>query len=314
MSPQGLSGPFNKIYSNPDNLKKEIRDAWDKDIAGKIETKKSIKLESDLEKFIDAVDYKKFKIISPDKLISDVHRRENRHVYFQYFGVRKDDIERIKIDTPAEHQDYEAKYIHHLMDAYNDVESVSDVTPENVEETGENGSKKTTTYYNIKFTHDTKAYRLTRFRAEAPKYMEIESATFYYIFTLFFLMIDSRAKNMFMGFHGSPTTGLQYLKRKVVFEPYDMDTALGTNNSGVLKFGYYHLDTDTVSNIISGDDNSGKYRFTYVYAQGEGIEPEFIIDPKIFTDLQDTESYPNGISVDSSDEFYSFNFKNDGTC
>lgn len=135
MSPQGLSGPFNKIYSNPDNLKKEIKDAWDKDIAGKIESKKSIKLESDLEKFIDAFDYKKFKLISPDKLISDVHRRENRHVYFQYFGVRKDDIERIKIDTPAEHQDYEAKYIHHLMDAYNDVEGVSDVTPENIEDT-----------------------------------------------------------------------------------------------------------------------------------------------------------------------------------
>ena len=73
MSPQGLSGPFNKIYSNPFNLKKEIKDAWDKDIAGKIESKKIIKLESDLEKFIDAFDYKKFKLISPDKLISDVH-------------------------------------------------------------------------------------------------------------------------------------------------------------------------------------------------------------------------------------------------
>ena len=116
------------------------------------------------------------------------------------------------------------------------------------------------TTYSITFTKDTPAYRLTKFRAEAPKYMEIESATFYYLFTLFFLMIDSRAKNMFFGFHGSEATGLQYINRKVVFEPYDMDTAIGTNNSGVLKFGYYHLDTDTVSSIISGGDdtNSGK--------------------------------------------------------
>lgn len=109
-------------------------------------------------------------------------------------------------------------------------------------------------YYDITFTKDTPAYRLTKFRAEAHDYMEIESATFYYLFTLFFLMIDSRAKNMFIGFHGGPTNVPTYITRKVVFEPYDMDTAMGTNNSGVLKFGYYHLDTDTVSSIISGGD------------------------------------------------------------
>lgn len=118
-----------------------------------------------------------------------------------------------------------------------------------------NGSE--TGNYIITFTKDTPAYRLTKFRAEAPKYMEIESATYYYLFTLFFLMIDSRAKNMFFGFHGGTASGLQYIDRKTVFEPYDMDTAIGTNNSGVLKFGYYHLDTDTVSNIISGGEDEG---------------------------------------------------------
>ena len=52
------------------------------------------------------------------------------------------------------------------------------------------------------FTKDTPAYRLTKFRAEASQYMEIDSAVFYYLFTELFLMIDSRAKNMFMGFDG----------------------------------------------------------------------------------------------------------------
>ena len=111
-----------------------------------------------------------------------------------------------------------------------------------------------TTVYNITFTKDTPAYRLTKFRYEAPQYMEIESATFYYLFTLVFLMIDSRAKNMFFGFHGSQATGLDYITRKTVFEPYDMDTAIGTNNSGVLKFDYHYLDTDTVSSIVAGGD------------------------------------------------------------
>ena len=47
------------------------------------------------------------------------------------------------------------------------------------------------------------------------------------------------------------------LKRKATFQPYDMDTAIGTNNSGVLMFGYSLEDTDTVSSIISGGDEGG---------------------------------------------------------
>lgn len=137
---------------------------------------------------------------------------------------------------------------------------------------GEGQEARTT--YNITFTKDTPAYRLTKFRAEAPKYMEIESASFYYVFTLFFLMIDSRAKNMFFGFHGSKTNELEYITRKTVFEPYDMDTAIGTNNSGVLKFGYYHLDTDTVSNIISGGESGGANAPVY-NAQGSVLWSNF---------------------------------------
>lgn len=53
------------------------------------------------------------------------------------------------------------------------------------------------------FTKDTAAYRLSKFRAELKDYVEIDSAVFYYLFTELFLMIDSRAKNMFVGFDGS---------------------------------------------------------------------------------------------------------------
>ena len=57
--------------------------------------------------------------------------------------------------------------------------------------------------YDITFTKDTPAYRLTKFRAEFGQYAELQSAVFYYLFTEQFLMIDSRAKNMFVGFNGS---------------------------------------------------------------------------------------------------------------
>lgn len=60
--------------------------------------------------------------------------------------------------------------------------------------------------YNVTFTKDTPAYRLAKFRAEGSDYMELESFIFYYIFTEQFLMIDSRAKNLFIGTHGSRIT------------------------------------------------------------------------------------------------------------
>jgi hypothetical protein len=34
------------------------------------------------------------------------------------------------------------------------------------------------------------------------------------------------------------------MKRRAVFEPYDMDTAIGTNNEGDLTFEYFWEDTD----------------------------------------------------------------------
>ena len=108
----------------------------------------------------------------------------------------------------------------------------------------------------LTFTKDTPAYRLTKFRAEFPKYAELQSAEYYYLFTELFLMIDSRAKNMFVGFHGSEVTDSNIpLRRKAVFEPYDMDTAVGTNNSGILMFSYNLEDTDTVDSVISGGDS-----------------------------------------------------------
>lgn len=115
-----------------------------------------------------------------------------------------------------------------------------------------------TGYFIVTFTKDTPAYRLSKFRAELDDYFERQSVLFYYLFTELFLMIDSRAKNMFIGFRGSDIDDENRLMtRKAVIEPYDMDTAIGTNNSGVLMFSYYYEDTDTVSEVISGGGSGG---------------------------------------------------------
>jgi hypothetical protein len=91
-------------------------------------------------------------------------------------------------------------------------------------------------YGETAFTNDTAEYRLAKFKAEIEDYAVLDSAIFYYLFTELFLMVDSRAKNAFPTiFEG---------ENKIVWLPYDMDTALGINNEGTLAFGYELEDTD----------------------------------------------------------------------
>lgn len=88
------------------------------------------------------------------------------------------------------------------------------------------------------FTHDTVEYRLSKFKAEFEEYFILNAMLFYYLFTEVFLLMDSRAKNMFLttfdGQHFFPI-------------PYDMDTAMGINNEGTLTFDYNCEDTDIVN-------------------------------------------------------------------
>ena len=73
--------------------------------------------------------------------------------------------------------------------------ATGDALPEAV--TIVDGEKSTT------YTNDTAAYRKAKFRAELGGYVELDSALFYYLFTELFLMVDSRAKNMFPSFIGT---------------------------------------------------------------------------------------------------------------
>ena len=126
------------------------------------------------------------------------------------------------------------------------------------EATGDNLSSSVT-YDGVTYTKDTADYRLAKFKAEFPTYAELSSFIFYYIFTELFLMVDSRAKNLFIGFNGSPVTAEgRVATRKATAQPYDMDTAIGTNNEGSLVFSYGLEDTDHLSggaNIFNGQES-----------------------------------------------------------
>ncbi len=132
MGPEGMSGLFTHIYTDPNKLKKAIQDSWMKDIAGNIEKGKIHSLEGELETFVESFDYTKFKVYSVNRFLKDLLDCKMRFVYFQYFGFHKEYMHRIKKPTPTELDEYERKYIGHLLAAYNDVDGVSGIDEESV--------------------------------------------------------------------------------------------------------------------------------------------------------------------------------------
>lgn len=93
---------------------------------------------------------------------------------------------------------------------------------------------------------------LEKFKMEFENWFDKDSTLFYYLFTEMFLMVDSRAKNMF----------LTYISDwdKWTFFPYDFDTGLGINNEGGLLTGnsYSYEDVDHLSggaNVFNGQDS-----------------------------------------------------------
>lgn len=97
-------------------------------------------------------------------------------------------------------------------------------------------------------TDQQKAQRLAKFKSEASDYLAMDAILFYYLFTEVFLMVDSRAKNMFM----TTYDGVHWFSL-----PYDMDTAIGINNEGALVFDYDLEDYDQVggANVFNGQDS-----------------------------------------------------------
>ena len=98
-------------------------------------------------------------------------------------------------------------------------------------------------------TEAEKQARLETFRSELATYANVNALIFNYIFTETFLMVDNRAKNAF------PTRFDE--DGKFLILPYDYDTAIGINNEGELKFGYWLENTDLINGtkVYNGQDS-----------------------------------------------------------
>lgn len=80
----------------------------------------------------------------------------------------------------------------------------------------------------VTHTEDTAAYRLAKFKTEFENWFDMHYMLIYYVYTFFALMVDQRAKNMFLTYWGSTGKWYPYF--------YDNDTCFGINNEGGLVF------------------------------------------------------------------------------
>lgn len=100
------------------------------------------------------------------------------------------------------------------------------------------------------FSYDTAEYRKAKWKAEAPERLDMPGLYWHHNDTLFHLLRDNRAKNMFWSY--DPITGKWSLKFN-----WDNDTGHCRNNEGYIDIEPGYLDTDTfgTADVFNAADN-----------------------------------------------------------
>lgn len=99
-------------------------------------------------------------------------------------------------------------------------------------------------YNSVTYTHDTDEYRLAKFKNEFENYFNLHYSLVYYVYTFFALMVDQRAKNLFLTYWHDDAYNKDTENNPGKWYPYfyDNDTSYGINNTGHLTYDYYHED------------------------------------------------------------------------
>ena len=103
----------------------------------------------------------------------------------------------------------------------------------------------------VSYVRDSAEYRRARWLAESDRIFDKRTLTFHHNITLFLLLRDNRAKNMFWSL--DPSTG----KWGLWFN-WDNDTGLCRNNDGYIDIepGYMDFDTLGTGDVFNGADNA----------------------------------------------------------
>lgn len=118
-------------------------------------------------------------------------------------------------------------------------------------------------------THDTASYRLAKFKNEFEDYFILRAMSYYYVYTETVLLMDNRAKNMFLVSYDIDSKLIRDEDGNVIGcekqpvgtyghwapTPYDMDSALGINNEGELVYSYHLEDDGRDGTVFTGQQS-----------------------------------------------------------
>lgn len=153
-----------------------------------------------------------------------------------------------------------------------------------------NWVSNTVVWENATTKENVTAASLAAFKAGFEDYFNLPAMLFFYVFTEFFLMVDNRAKNMFLTRYIVNNTRPENADWHTTTDtttlvsdangstanyfgwfslPYDMDTAIGINNVGVYTFDYHYEDGDYQPNgspVFNGQKSKLWTAFRQAYA------------------------------------------------
>jgi hypothetical protein len=117
VSPQGAGPSFNSLLENPDELRKQLIENWDKQCKKKIRAKEEVPLTDDLIAHIEAMDFSIFASYDPQQLINEYRQTPE---FATRFGGGLQKRRNFNVQIPAGIQNGELVYTSQLFEAYSD--------------------------------------------------------------------------------------------------------------------------------------------------------------------------------------------------
>ena len=117
VSPQGVGPKLNQLLENPNELKQQLINEWDKHCLKKIRTKAEVPLSDDLRKHLEGIDFSLFASYDPQQLIDEYR---NTPEYASRFGGGLQKRRDTNFHVPNRVDSKELVYTNQLFQAYSD--------------------------------------------------------------------------------------------------------------------------------------------------------------------------------------------------
>ncbi|MEO1046377.1 MAG: ABC-three component system protein [Pseudomonadota bacterium] len=116
VAPKGVGTTLAQLLANTANLKTQLLEVWDKNVADKITSKQTIALTGEFAEYVETFDFSIFKSITPRELIEG--HRQTPYFIPRFGGALP--ARPVPTAPPTAIKAHESKYVGHLLAAYAD--------------------------------------------------------------------------------------------------------------------------------------------------------------------------------------------------